>query len=124
MSYEEFETKLPCPNRNDYTTVYNYFEGKIIFSGSLAQWNASPSQKVGVVEKVIDHDAYKDQQNLYYADRDRLEQKFKEMLEEQYGTTNNPKKDKLYSIAWAKGHASGLSDVACQYDDLVGLIKE
>jgi hypothetical protein len=47
---------------------------------------------------------------------------FRRDLEAYHGTTDNPKKDRLWSIAWDQGHSSGLGEVASYYDDMVDLI--
>lgn len=44
-------------------------------------------------------------------------------LERDNGVVGNPKADLLWSKAWELGHANGLSEVECYYDDLVELIK-
>ena len=50
------------------------------------------------------------------------EEEFKKDLFEDLGIEFNPKRDKLYSLAWEKGHSSGFSEVynyACELVDLI-----
>jgi hypothetical protein len=47
---------------------------------------------------------------------------FRKALEEENGLTNHPKADDLWIKAWDKGHSSGLSEVAWQYEDLLDLV--
>lgn len=51
-----------------------------------------------------------------------LTQAFRRDLEAYHGTTDNPKKDRLWSIAWEQGHSAGLNEVASYYEDMVDLI--
>lgn len=55
-------------------------------------------------------------------DSSRLIDLFKRDLEKEHGTEKNPKKDKLFSIAWEEGHSSGFYDVASKYSELSELI--
>lgn len=52
-----------------------------------------------------------------------MNQKVREMLAELYGVVNHPKEPKLWQKAWDDGHASGYSEIASQYDDLVQLVR-
>ncbi len=62
------------------------------------------------------HDAYRE-------DNHRLYLQFKYDLEAEYGVEDNPKKDKLFEIAWEQGHSYGFTEVALHYAQLVELIK-
>jgi hypothetical protein len=53
----------------------------------------------------------------------RLEAEFKRDLLAYYEVTDSPKADKAFAIAWDIGHASGYSDIAHTFADLVELIK-
>lgn len=50
------------------------------------------------------------------------EEQFKSDLETFYDVARHPKADLLFSKAWMKGHALGLSEIASNYDDMVDLI--
>ena len=57
-----------------------------------------------------------------HAFKDKSE--FRAAIEDEYGLTDNPKKDKLYAIAWDMGHAYGYNEVNCYYDQLRELIED
>jgi hypothetical protein len=56
--------------------------------------------------------SWRDKENL-------LLNKFKEDLEEEFGTQNWDKKDKAYALAWQEGHSYGLSEILYHYTDYV-----
>jgi len=60
---------------------------------------------------------YRDEERLLYA-------KFKNDLFDDLGIQNNPKKEKLFSLAWSMGHAAGYSEVHGYACELVVLIKD
>ena len=64
-----------------------------------------------------------EQRELHHAEQHRLDALFKADLEAEHNVVGHPKADKLFSIAWQRGHAYGYYDVACIYDDIVELIK-
>lgn len=47
----------------------------------------------------------------------------RKVLAETYGVTGHPKEERLWELAWSKGHSSGYSEVASEYDELVTLIQ-
>lgn len=59
----------------------------------------------------------------YIKENQRLEEMFKSDLFAYHNVTDNPKKDQAYSLAYDRGHSSGYSEIALEFDDLVGLIK-
>ena len=60
---------------------------------------------------------------LAYRERQQaVNMEFRKALEDDYGTSGNPKADKLWDIAWAEGHANGYSEVEMHYETLYELI--
>lgn len=49
--------------------------------------------------------------------------RFRADLEEAFGVATNPKRQRLFEIAWEQGRASGYYEVFQHYADLVTLIK-
>jgi len=47
---------------------------------------------------------------------------FRKELAQAYGISEHPKEERLWELAWSKGHANGYSEVALEYDELVTLI--
>jgi hypothetical protein len=52
-----------------------------------------------------------------------IEVEFKAELLKRLELEGNPKADKLYSMAWDRGHSSGLSEVASIAENLAELIR-
>ncbi|AMS01181.1 hypothetical protein AR9_g097 [Bacillus phage AR9] len=52
-------------------------------------------------------------------DKDEL----KRELEKFYNTSNHPKREKLFELAWEYGHGHGSHEVDFYYDDLIDLIR-
>ena len=60
----------------------------------------------------------------YDAREAEIHETFRQDLFEDLGITDNPKRDRLYSIAWSQGHSSGFHEVYNYAQDLVDLIKD
>lgn len=52
-----------------------------------------------------------------------LTDEFKAALEKEYYTWDNPKKDRLWAIAYELGHSAGFSEIESYYSDLVDLVR-
>lgn len=61
--------------------------------------------------------------NKYSEEHSKLQIEFKLALFEEYNVSDNPKREKAFSIAWEKGHSNGLNEVESEFSDLVELIK-
>jgi len=73
-----------------------------------------------VVEK--DKEAARKAIDNYWEASNKKTEEFKKDLFEDLGIEFNPKRDKLYSLAWSLGHSSGFSEVyncACELVDLI-----
>lgn len=63
------------------------------------------------------------QRRLHQEEEARLNALFRADLEAEHGLTGHPKANKLWDIAWDRGHSSGLSSVAWEYSDLAELVQ-
>jgi hypothetical protein len=52
-----------------------------------------------------------------------IRDKFRKDLEEEFETGEKSYSDKLWEIAWCRGHAEGFENVYYKYDELARLIK-
>ena len=52
----------------------------------------------------------------------RITGRFKQNLFESHGVQNNPKRDKVWNMAWDRGHSNGYNEVAAEFEQLVALI--
>ncbi len=59
----------------------------------------------------------------YRMEEGRLRESFKADLFAEFDVSTNPKREQAFNIAWDKGHASGYSEIVCEFGDIVELIK-
>lgn len=59
----------------------------------------------------------------YNEEDTRLHYLFMKDLFEEFGVTDNPKKDKCFNLAWRYGHSVGFSEVYNYFSDFIELIK-
>lgn len=57
------------------------------------------------------------------ADSVRLSDLFRLDVEVENGTRGHPKADKLWNMAYERGHSGGFSEILSEYEDIVGLVK-
>jgi hypothetical protein len=58
----------------------------------------------------------------YFAESNRLKQKFWDDQAKEYDYETNPKRRKLESIAWSHGHSGGYSEIANWISELQELL--
>jgi hypothetical protein len=111
----QYTNKLPYPSK---PTTKDIDEAMGNFTGTLLQVRE---------EREATEIRLKNEYNLavnHYRNEDnRLFLQFKQDLAEDFGVTDNPKVDKLFSLAWEHGHISGHSDVYNYYSEFVELIN-
>lgn len=67
---------------------------------------------------------YKKQLASYNKELAKLEEEFKRDAFEELDISDNPKKDKLYSVAYQKGHSYGYGQIFTEMCDMVELIQD
>jgi hypothetical protein len=124
MDYSKYQNTLPFPKRTDFTKVFVYDKGYMIFEGSYAEFiEFKKKAPPGFVrQERIDEEKYKALVLAYHKHNGELEDLFKKDLFEENGVTDNPKAEKAFEIAWEERHSGGLSDVACFFSRLTELI--
>lgn len=123
--WRAYRTSLPFPKKAAYTKLYAYREGETVWSGDLNVWNmmkGNAKPHYGITEKVVDLEAYKAALEEYRLDELRLKQTFKRDLEDEYDTYSHPKAQKLFDMAWERGHAKGHQSIAAEYAELAELL--
>lgn len=83
--------------------------------------------QAGYYKTKLPYVAHKDDPEAYYKyheDQNRLLKEFEHDLFEELGIQNNPKRYRLYSIAWSLGHSSGYSEVLSYAAELCPLIED
>lgn len=120
-----YTTYPTYPVKTDFTTIYAYQQGKVLWKGPASDWPAvKGSLSNYILESVVDEDALKAARAAYNAESNRLTAEFKRDLFVEHGVTDHPKAERCYSLAWEHGHSAGLCEVANYFDDFVDLIKD
>jgi hypothetical protein len=119
----------PYPRKSDYTTVFVYDHGRLLYTGvGEAGPNSITQLKEkfpgAVIQLCLDHEAFKEHRTQYERESNALHEEFRDDLFEFYGVTDNPKRFTCYTMAYERGHACGLSEVHGYFSNLVELIKE
>lgn len=60
----------------------------------------------------------------WYQETNRLLALFADDLAKEFGLENHPRKDKLYSAAWDRGHSAGLEEVYICYANLKDILVD
>lgn len=121
--------EVPYPHKSDFDIYHVYKKGKVLASGKMAEGELSAhdleayAADGAVIEKELDEEAYKAAKDAYNTYMNKVRTLFVDGLFYLTDTLDNPKADKAYSIANERGHSSGYSEIAMNYDDLVELIK-
>jgi hypothetical protein len=79
---------------------------------------AVPNERVCTNEEEVKASRIK-----YNTEENLLHQEFKNDLFEEFGVTDNPKKELLFDKAWDDGHYAGYSEVYNCFEGLVDLIR-
>lgn len=76
-----------------------------------------------VIFEYYDNDLYLDHKKQYNEESGKRHDEFINDIFEEFHVTDNPKRDKCFSLAWEYGHSSGYSEVYNHFSDLVELIQ-
>lgn len=64
----------------------------------------------------------RDQRDAHRTEEARLDKMFRTDLERQHGLTGHPKADKVFNLAYERGHSGGREQVANEYSELAELL--
>jgi hypothetical protein len=121
--------QIPCPRKADFTTVYVYDGGKVVWEGPLNDFNLDKLEfkakwPTFVSQNVVDEEGFGRQREAYGKGEGRLFEEFKQDLFSEFNISEHPYKEKMFNHAWEKGHAHGYSEVYNEFEDLIYLLKE
>lgn len=111
------------PHKGDYTTVFVYDKGNVVWQGNQRNFKTADFSKDVVVQKVFNQDDYSAHRDAHYKELAALSEEFALDLLEEFGVIDNPKASLCYSKAYELGHAYGFGEVYSVFEDLVELIK-
>jgi hypothetical protein len=136
MDFERYKNTAEYPSKAAYTTTYWYRAGKTvaqrtgngeieILDSRVGATHSSDGIELGACakESVTDTTSFNAAKRLYNDETGRLTNMFKQDLFAELGIVGHPKAEKLYSIAWDRGHSGGLADVESVAWDLLPLIQ-
>ena len=124
-SFDYYQTSdIPYPVKSAYEIIYVYSKGEVLLQSVGA--SLTEIRKLypdALIETHLDVDVYNEDVTLHRTALAKKENEFMQDLFEEFGVTDNPKKELCYSIAYDMGHAYGFSEVYSKFSDLVELIK-
>lgn len=80
------------------------------------------SRIVQVYEKELRN--FNERLSNYNAECEKIETRFRNELEIEFKTTDHPKAERIFQMAWARGHYAGKEEVALTYRDLMDLLND
>jgi hypothetical protein len=119
--------KVTYPKKTDYITLYVYDRGVLLWSGphyEKSKGDLKQEYPKAVIQEVFDENPYKEHRRKYDEELNRLHEEFKSDLYAEFGVSDNPKRGRLFNIAWDHAHSDGYSQVYEYFADLVDLIKD
>ena len=122
FEYYSQHPKKTYPNKSDYTTVYVYNKGRLIWEGSPESFEKQVFKEDVVRQKVVNYTDYHNKIQEYNKEKSKLHEEFRKDLFEEFGVTNHPKAPNVYEYAYDRGHAYGFSGVYDEFSDIVELV--
>lgn len=132
--YEKIQSDY-YTNKGDYSKIHKDIDEKKALLTAFASYYVAAEQAgfgadafaPGIVQKVHEelknYDVAKQALKDYNKEDNRLHALFREDIAKEFGVQDNPKKDKVFNMAYDRGHSSGHEEVYNVYSDLVELIK-
>lgn len=130
MNFDDYTNPLPYPSKGEFRTKFWYRRGQCIAKKigdqpTLFMMGFSSEDLDGAaVENDDDAIAFIAARNAYNQKSAMLHEQFKLDMFKDLGIEKNPKREKLFAVAWERGHSSGYSDVYNVACDLVELIED
>jgi hypothetical protein len=114
--YKELIFQLPYPDKADRIPkpIRENFPNNETFGKALDEWEEVEKRDKELRNKLL---------REYREAVSKLEGEFKVALLKYLGLTQNKQSEKLYSMAWERGHSSGLGEVAMEAGHLAELIR-
>lgn len=112
MDFEKYRNKIPYPERP---------KKPILLHKATAKEAREYAEKLAAYEdRMVEwHDLITE----YKKEDSRLYWQFKNDLLKELGITDHPKAQRLFDIAWDKGHSMGYSEVYSEAEELADLLR-
>jgi len=119
MNWEKYEPKLPCPNRNNFSTTWYYAKGQLVETIP-----GKGPEKPGFTREVgFDKEGFDKAMSIYRTEKTRCFNHLKTDILEDVGMTGHPKADKLFNLAWSHERSNGLDCVLEMAEELAELLR-
>lgn len=123
MNFDKYKNKLEYPRASTFSVTYFYKGGQVVNTLRNDVYDHDVNaDDYATQETVTDNDALKTARKAYSEETAALMEQFKNDLFFDNSLQRNDFTEKLYAIAWDKGHSNGLSEVASEFEDLVVLV--
>lgn len=125
MNFAKYTNTYPYPTKADFTTTYYYKAGKLVATSTLEELHHHIPEidlKDCTKESIMNRELFTIEHNKYYESKRELEKQFKVDLADELGLTGHPKFDKLFEIAWDRGHSDGYQEVYYEAEKLAELL--
>lgn len=124
--FSYYKNSQKYPTANDYTTVFVYQTGKVVWEGNLTDYrkvqkSLNDSFPGNVTQKVLDNEKYNQDRSEYWKESKRLDDEFKIDLFKENDVEDNPKAERLLEFCHYRG--GGFSNVCELFEELVDLIR-
>lgn len=123
MNFDKYKNKLEYPRASTFSVTYFYKGGQVVNTLRNDVYDHDVNaDDYATQETVTDNDALKTARKAYSEETAALMEQFKNDLFFDNSLQRNDFTEKLYAIAWDKGHSNGLSEVVSEFEDLVVLV--
>lgn len=118
--------QTPYPRKFDYITFHVYENGKVLWSGHSScktKFELKTQYPNAVIQEVFNEIEYKEKSLQYTNEKTKLHFEFKKDLFEEFGVSDNPKREKAFDYVWDKVPSS-YSEFYDAFSDIVDLIRD
>lgn len=124
--FDYYSNGYPMPTKEEYTTVYVYDRGHVLWQGTPKDFIKESKNFHGnvVIQRALDKEAYNDEVARHREDELRLLNEFRDDLFHYFGVTNHPKCYTCFGLSWERSHSEGFEAVYNTFAELSQLIVD
>jgi len=106
-SYQSYVDGVSFLLRSDFTTIYAYHKGKVVFSGTLTEWNETENKNEAfTIEKIFDEKEYKKERAIFDTKLRKACEKWKEDIFKEAGAIiGNKQHEALWNRIYSDYHS-------------------
>jgi phosphomannomutase len=113
MNFDDYKNTMPYPAKlkKPYLPIRHSSSNVMEYALALKNYELAMAE-------------YNNERDIYHKKDVDLYKKFMQDMFNELGIADNPKRDRLFSIAWDLGHSAGYSEVYNYASELVDLIRD